>query len=126
MLLVGSDSRAFVDTPGECLAYSVAGDCKASDAGGQRSDVTILVRVVPATHQIEMLSIPRDTWVAIPGHVPYISGENRINGAEIPVALALRANHAADRNTRPRIRTRRCHKRRSPSAGSRSRKRVSA
>ena len=81
VLLVGSDSRAFVDTPGECVAYSVAGDCKESDTGGQRSDVTILVRVVPATHQIEMMSIPRDTWVAIPGHVPYISGENRINAA---------------------------------------------
>jgi LCP family protein required for cell wall assembly len=81
VLLVGSDSRAFVDTPGECVAYSVAGDCKESDTGGQRSDVTILVRVVPATHHIEMMSIPRDTWVAIPGHVPYISGENRINAA---------------------------------------------
>jgi LCP family protein required for cell wall assembly len=28
-----------------------------------------------------MMSIPRDTWVAIPGHVPYISGQNRINAA---------------------------------------------
>ena len=81
VLLVGSDSRAFVDTQGECIAYSQAGDCKDSASGGQRSDVTILVRVVPATHHIEMMSIPRDTWVAIPGHVPYISGENRINAA---------------------------------------------
>ena len=52
-----------------------------ADTGGQRSDVIILVRIVPATHKIEMLSIPRDTWVAIPGNVQYISGQNRINAA---------------------------------------------
>ncbi len=28
----------------------------------------ILVRVVPATKQVTMLSIPRDLWVSIPGH----------------------------------------------------------
>ena len=76
VLLVGSDSRAFVDTPGQCVAFG----CGASQSG-QRSDVIILVRVVPATRKIEMMSIPRDTWVAIPGHVQYISGQNRINAA---------------------------------------------
>lgn len=79
VLLVGSDSRAFVDTPGQCAAFEAPGEC-GSDSG-QRSDVIILVRVVPATHQVEMMSIPRDTWVAIPGHVEYISGQNRINAA---------------------------------------------
>jgi polyisoprenyl-teichoic acid--peptidoglycan teichoic acid transferase len=79
VLLVGSDSRAFVDSPGECSAFQAPGDC--GSVTGQRSDVIILVRVVPATHRIEMMSIPRDTWVAIPGHVPDISGQNRINAA---------------------------------------------
>ena len=79
VLLVGSDSRAFVDNSAECSAFQAPGDC--GSVTGQRSDVIILVRVVPATHQIEMMSIPRDTWVAIPGNVPYISGQNRINAA---------------------------------------------
>ena len=80
VLLVGSDSRAFVDTPGQCAAFGEPGSC-GSDSGGQRSDVIILARVVPATHKIEMMSIPRDTWVTIPGHVQYVSGQNRINVA---------------------------------------------
>jgi len=80
VLLVGSDSRAFVDNSGECTAFSTPGSCQ-SNTGGQRSDVIILVRVVPANHKIEMMSIPRDTWVTIPGHVQYISGQNRINAA---------------------------------------------
>jgi LCP family protein required for cell wall assembly len=76
VLLAGSDSRAFVNNASQCKSFGCG-----SDTGGQRSDVIILVRVVPAAHQIEMLSIPRDTWVTIPGDVQYISGQNRINAA---------------------------------------------
>jgi len=76
VLVAGSDSRSFVDTSGQCKSFGCG-----SDTGGQRSDVIILVRVVPAAHKIEMLSIPRDTWVTIPGNVQYISGQNRINAA---------------------------------------------
>jgi LCP family protein required for cell wall assembly len=76
VLLIGSDSRAFVDNSSEEGQF---GD--SADAGGQRSDVTIVARVVPATHQIMMMSIPRDLWVNIPGHVPDVSGMNRINAA---------------------------------------------
>jgi LCP family protein required for cell wall assembly len=76
VLVTGSDSRAFVKTKGQCKSFGCG-----SETGGQRSDVIILARVVPATHEIEMLSIPRDTWVTIPGNVQYISGQNRINAA---------------------------------------------
>ena len=76
VLVAGSDSRAFVNNTGQCKAFGCG-----ADTGGQRSDVIILVRVVPAAHKIEMLSIPRDTWVTIPGDVQYISGQNRINAA---------------------------------------------
>ena len=76
VLVAGSDSRSFVNTASECKSFGCG-----SDTGGQRSDVIILVRVVPAAHKIEMLSIPRDTWVTIPGDVQYISGQNRINAA---------------------------------------------
>ncbi|MGD0874815.1 MAG: LCP family protein [Acidimicrobiales bacterium] len=76
VLVAGSDSRSFVNNSSQCKAFGCG-----ADTGGQRSDVIILVRVVPAAHQIEMLSIPRDTWVTIPGNVQYISGQNRINAA---------------------------------------------
>jgi LCP family protein required for cell wall assembly len=76
VLVAGSDSRAFVNNSAECKSFGCG-----ADTGGQRSDVIILVRVVPAERKIEMLSIPRDTWVTIPGDVEYISGQNRINAA---------------------------------------------
>ena len=76
VLLIGSDSRSFVNTPGQANRFG-----SGSVVTGQRSDVVIIARIVPATKQIYMLSIPRDTWVNIPGHVQYISGMNRINAA---------------------------------------------
>ena len=72
ILLVGSDSRAFVDNSGEASSFG-----SASTQTGQRSDVIIVARLVPATRRIEMLSIPRDTYVPIPG----TGGSNRINAA---------------------------------------------
>lgn len=71
ILMVGSDSRQFVDTPGEASSFG-----SSSTETGQRSDVSIVVRLVPKTRQVEMLSIPRDTFVTIPG-----AGSNRINAA---------------------------------------------
>ena len=71
ILLIGSDSRQFVDTPGEASSFG-----SSSTQTGQRSDVIIVVRLVPKTRQLEMLSIPRDTYVTIPG-----AGSNRINAA---------------------------------------------
>jgi len=76
LLLVGSDSRAFVDSTQQAAAFG----SKASQTG-QRSDVIIIARIVPATRQVKLLSIPRDTYVNIPGHVPNVSGPNRINVA---------------------------------------------
>ncbi len=73
--LVGSDSRAFELKSGSSAFGSY------SSYPGQRSDVVIIARVIPATKQVYMLSIPRDTMVNIPGHIKYISGENRINAA---------------------------------------------
>jgi LCP family protein required for cell wall assembly len=68
VLIVGSDSRA---------ALSDANDFGGTaNVGGQRSDTIILARVVPASRQIMLMSIPRDLWVNIPG-----MGQNRINTA---------------------------------------------
>lgn len=76
ILLVGSDSRSFVANSSQTAQFG-----SASQTSGQRSDVTIVARVVPALGEVKLLSIPRDTYVNIPGSVAGISGENRINAA---------------------------------------------
>jgi len=76
VLLVGSDSRQFVDTPAEVKQFG-----SPAEQTGQRSDVIIIARFIPATKRVILLSIPRDTYVDIPGNVPNVSGPNRINVA---------------------------------------------
>jgi LCP family protein required for cell wall assembly len=76
LLLVGSDSRSFVSNSTQVNAF---GD--EADAGGQRSDVTMVARFDPAAKTVTVLSIPRDLWVDIPGNDGGISGMNRINAA---------------------------------------------
>jgi LCP family protein required for cell wall assembly len=74
-LLVGSDSRLFVTDATDTAKFG-----NSSNAGGQRSDVIMIARVVPSLHQVKILSIPRDTYVNIPGSSD-VSGPNRINSA---------------------------------------------
>lgn len=76
VLLIGSDSRQFESSGSQAGKFG-----SASVVSGQRSDVLIIARVVPASHQVYLLSIPRDLYVDIPGDVPDISGMNRINSA---------------------------------------------
>lgn len=64
-LLVGSDSRAGLD---DLTNFGAA--------GGQRSDVMILLRVYPDLGRAAMLSLPRDLWVDIPGN-----GSSKLNAA---------------------------------------------
>jgi LCP family protein required for cell wall assembly len=64
-LVVGSDSREGL----EDLEHF-------GDFAGSRGDVVMLVRLDPADGAAQMLSIPRDLWVDIPGH-----GEGKINAA---------------------------------------------
>ncbi len=78
MLLVGSDSRAFVNENNQTQVNAFGNE---ADAGGQRSDVTMVARFDPAAKTVTILSIPRDLWVDIPGNVNGISGMNRINAA---------------------------------------------
>ncbi|MGH9296498.1 MAG: LCP family protein [Acidimicrobiales bacterium] len=71
ILLVGSDSRAFVATPGQAQSFG-----SAATQTGQRADTIVVVRLLPGG-KITMLSIPRDTWVPIAG----TGGSSRINSA---------------------------------------------
>jgi LCP family protein required for cell wall assembly len=64
-LLVGSDSREGLDDLENF-----------GSAGGRRGDVIMLVRLNRATGDAELLSIPRDLWVDIPGQ-----GSGKINAA---------------------------------------------
>ena len=73
VLLIGSDSRVGL-TPAQ---QTHLGD--QSNAGGQRSDVVKIVHIVPATGQISVLSIPRDTVVTVAGDTSEIGKYNRIN-----------------------------------------------
>jgi len=73
VLLIGSDSRV-----GESAAEA-AHLGNQSDAGGQRSDVVKIVHIVPATGQVSVLSIPRDTVVTVAGDTSQIGKYNRIN-----------------------------------------------
>lgn len=57
LLLLGTDRR-----PGEEVT--------------PRSDAILVARIDPARGRVALLSLPRDLWVAIPGH-----GSNRVNGA---------------------------------------------
>jgi LCP family protein required for cell wall assembly len=68
LLVVGSDSRAGLDD---------AGGRRYGDVGGQRNDVTLIVRVEPASRRVSLLSIPRDLVVPIAG----TGAQNRINAA---------------------------------------------
>ncbi len=64
-LLVGSDSRAGLE---DLTNFGAA--------GGARGDVVMLIRMEKTSGRAEMLSIPRDLYVDIPGH-----GKNKINAA---------------------------------------------
>lgn len=69
-LLVGTDSRSPDPTTG--------GEATASDftPGAQRSDVIMLATIAPDGSHASLASIPRDSWVDIPGR-----GKNKINAA---------------------------------------------
>ncbi|WP_336923646.1 LCP family protein [Aquipuribacter sp. SD81] len=63
-LLLGSDSRIS------------AGDASQWEYGAQRTDAILLVHVPADRHAVYVVSLPRDTWVAVPGH-----GDAKINAA---------------------------------------------
>lgn len=67
-LVLGSDSREFVESDQDEAAFGTV--------GGRRADTIIVVRVDPDTRKALLVSFPRDLWVEIPGR-----GSNRINSA---------------------------------------------
>jgi len=70
-LLIGSDTRAFVESPEEQQTF---GD--SANTGGQRSDTMMVLHVEPDTQKTLIVSFPRDLWVDIAG-----LGGSKINAA---------------------------------------------
>jgi LCP family protein required for cell wall assembly len=71
--------HALVQLPREPSAQTIlliGSDRRWSGGSGARSDTIMLARLEPARRRIALLSIPRDLYVAIPGH-----GHDRINMA---------------------------------------------
>jgi LCP family protein required for cell wall assembly len=69
-LIAGSDSRQGL-TPAEEHALSTG-----SDIGGSRSDTILILHIPSGGGRPLLISLPRDSWVPIPGF-----GENKINAA---------------------------------------------
>ena len=70
-LLIGSDTRAQVQTPEERAAFGDAGS-----EGGQRSDTLMVIHVDPEQKTGFLVSFPRDLAVNVPG-----LGQQKINAA---------------------------------------------
>jgi LCP family protein required for cell wall assembly len=70
ILLAGSDIRSAKQTTGQ------AGRPAPFEPGDQRSDVLMLVHVNANRKQVSFISIPRDSWVEVPG-----VGKAKINAA---------------------------------------------
>ena len=77
VLIVGSDTRAG-DTGGAAQAFG-----SASQVGGQRSDTIKILHVDPQGGTARLLSIPRDTYVALSGMSSSsgLATDNKINTA---------------------------------------------
>ncbi len=61
-LIVGNDSRSFVHSPIDIQHF-----CEGSCDTGTRSDTIMIAHVDPAVKVASLVSIPRDTFVTIPG-----------------------------------------------------------
>ncbi|MFD0920750.1 LCP family protein [Saccharopolyspora rosea] len=68
-LLVGSDSR-------EGLDDAQRQELSAGDAAGKRTDTMMLLHVPASGGQAALISLPRDSYVSIPGH-----GKDKLNAA---------------------------------------------
>lgn len=73
-LLVGSDSRDGFEE-GDLDEGAFFGE--GAEGSGQRSDTIMVVRVDPTDQSVDVLSVPRDLWVPLPG----TGGSQRINAA---------------------------------------------
>lgn len=103
-LLIGSDSRAFVNDPQDAEHFG-----NAQQQVGQRSDTIMVAHVDDRTGTALLVSFPRDLWVAIPGighakiNAAFNAGPQRVietieQDFDIPVSHYLQVDFAGFRN----------------------------
>lgn len=94
-LLVGSDSLAGEPTTGRDA--TAPGDVR----GGQRSDMIMLLRIDVGYTRATVVSIPRDSWVEVPGHgmakvnASYASGGPPLLVRTVEGLTGIRVEHFA-------------------------------
>lgn len=71
-LVVGTDSRGFVDDATDATSFGTT-----DEVGAPHADTILLVRTMPDLDRLAMVSFPRDLFLKIAG----TGGENRINTA---------------------------------------------
>lgn len=94
-LIVGSDSRAFVNNPDDAAAF---GDPNSDPSvEGQRSDTLMVAHVEPSAQKTFVVSFPRDLMVNVPG-TPGLSMINSAysTGGPALVVETLKANFDID------------------------------
>ncbi|NTU79605.1 MAG: LCP family protein, partial [Chloroflexales bacterium] len=76
LLALPTLAPASVDAPRPATVLLLGTDRRPGEEVVPRSDAILVVRVDPTSRRVAVLSLPRDLWVAIPGH-----GRNRLNSA---------------------------------------------
>ncbi len=103
-LLIGSDSRAFVNDPQEAQHFG-----SAQQQTGQRSDTIMVAHIDDKSGTALLVSFPRDLWVAIPGignakiNAAFNAGPQRVietieNDFDIPISHYLQVDFAGFRS----------------------------
>jgi LCP family protein required for cell wall assembly len=103
-LIIGSDTRSFIDDVADEEHFG-----SAADQGGQRSDTIMVAHVDPDAETGMLVSFPRDLWVQVPGLGPskinaaYNAGPQRVidtikQNFDIPIHHYLEVNFEGFRN----------------------------
>jgi LCP family protein required for cell wall assembly len=71
------------DRPGRVNLLLLGVDERKCEPPPSRTDTMMLVTVDPQQKTAAILSFPRDLWVEIPGNLPGVPAENRINTAHV-------------------------------------------
>ncbi len=76
LLLLPTLAPTHSSAPAPVTVLLLGADRRPGEEVTPRSDAVLVARIDPARERVALLSLPRDLWVAIPGH-----GYNRLNAA---------------------------------------------
>jgi LCP family protein required for cell wall assembly len=85
ILLVGDNTRCGLKKYSSFYASEKAHVGSCSEVGGGRSDVVMILHLDPATHSADLVSLPRDLWLPMPGgHGLELRVDDALNSSESP------------------------------------------